>query len=172
MLNKFFSKFADGDIKPSSKPDRDGRIHYQFQCGLKACQSELTIEQDEKLTELILKVEISELNKMTIEDIVNALVKAKLITSFLSIILEGLSAQRDEYSVSFSEDTDPGLGKITNSELDTIAKDFFTLNPKVIEWLKTFGDVLTSGLMTQNTSDTEQTEKQSQKDSPKPAEKT
>lgn len=139
MLNVFslFGKNGTAqdqqEIKPSSEII-DGRISYKFQCGIEAFQEELNLEQDEKLTGILLGFDINSfsLETTSIKDLINTLVKEKALNKILDIILLPSGNEKQDYS------------QLKNSELQTVFSDFFSLNPTVINWLKTIGSGLTS----------------------------
>lgn len=112
---------------------------YKFSNGVEASQDELTIEQDYKLIDLLSELGIGEgqdLLNTPIKDIIGKLVKNDLLTKLLNIIL-------------VIEKGAPDWQKLKNSELQEVIKDFFTLNPLVLELLKTFGSV--QGITNTNT---------------------
>lgn len=137
MLKNLFSNFTNKDhkIKPSSDPV-NGRITYNFQNGLKAHQEELDLDQDEKLTEILLGFDLNTFSlDNSISDLIKSIVKEKALLSVLKIILVPDSEQAIP---------DATFAGIKNSELQNIFNDFFSLNPTVINWLKTIGKGLTS----------------------------
>ncbi len=143
MLSKIFDKFkSTEEFKPSSEPV-NGKITYNLQCGT-AHQEELDIEQDEKLTEVLMGFDVNALSfeNTTIKDLIQRVVNEKAVYKILSIIL-------------FSEDKDFDVRYIKNSELEMIFSDFFSLNPTAINWLKTIGGALISMSQTKSTSSSE-----------------
>lgn len=143
MLSKIFDKFkSTEEFKPSSEPV-NGKITYNLQCGT-AYQEELDIEQDEKLTEVLMGFDVNALSfeNTTIKDLIQRVVNEKAVHKILSIIL-------------FSEDKDFDVRYIKNSELEMIFSDFFSLNPTAINWLKTIGGALISMSQTKSTSSSE-----------------
>jgi hypothetical protein len=143
MLSKIFDKFkSTEEFKPSSEPV-NGKITYNLQCGT-AHQEELDIEQDEKLTEVLMGFDVNALSfeNTTIKDLIQRVVNEKAVYKILSIIL-------------FSEDKDFDVRYIKNSELEMIISDFFSLNPTAINWLKTIGGALISMSQTKSTSSSE-----------------
>lgn len=138
MLNNILSKFSGNgepaeEMKPSSLPV-DGKIRYKFQCGIEAHQEELNLGQDEKLTGILLGFDMNSFSFETtsIKDLINTLVKEKSLTKILEIILIPESNVKPDYS------------QLKNSELQNVFGDFFSLNPTVINWLRTIGGGLTS----------------------------
>ena len=141
MLN-IFSLFGNNkdtndqtkqEIKPSSEVI-DGRISYKFQCGIEAHQEELNLQQDEKLTSVLLGFDLNSfsLENTSIKDLINTLVKEKALNKILEIILHPSGNEKQDYSL------------LKNSELQTVFSDFFSLNPTALNWLKTIGKGLTS----------------------------
>lgn len=141
MLN-IFSLFGNNkdtndqtkqEIKPSSGVI-DGRISYKFQCGIEAHQEELNLQQDEKLTSVLLGLDLNSfsLENTSIKDLINTLVKEKALNKILDIILHPSGKEKQDYSL------------LKNSELQTVFSDFFSLNPTALNWLKTIGKGLTS----------------------------
>jgi len=146
MLNNLFSLFANSgesgkDIKPSVDPI-NGKIHYSFQCGIKAYQEELNLDQDTEMTDLMLGFDINSfsLEKSSIKDLIDMLLKEKALSKILDIIL--IQPEDAPYT---------DYGKLKNSELAKIFSDFFSLNPTAINWLKTIGSGLTSISQTPST---------------------
>lgn len=118
---------------------------YKFSNGITASQEELTIEQDYMLMDLLSELGIGEgqdLLNTPIKDIIGKLVKNDLLSKFLDIILNVNETQADQLPGNWL--------KLKNSELQEVITDFFTLNPLVLQLLKTFG----SGLGTTNTNTT------------------
>jgi hypothetical protein len=141
MLNKILSLFnkkndtqseSQEERKPSSKIV-DGRIHYEFKCGLKAYQEEMNLEQDQSLAEIILGFDLKSfsLETTSIKDLVDIILKEKALNKILDIILFRSDGSSDCFDL------------LKNSELQIIFEDFFSLNPTVKDWLMTSGSGLT-----------------------------
>lgn len=150
MWGKLANKLNSNE-KPST-PVVEGKIHYKFQCGYEAHQEELSLEQDEKLTAILLTLNLSSLAEISINELITTLTKEKLIPKVLGIILIG------------KEDND--YSKLKNSELEMVMADFFSLNPTAIAWLKTIGEGLASLKMIPSTSNLPKESEQSKKDYP------
>jgi hypothetical protein len=138
MLNNLLSKFSGNgepakEIQPSSQPV-NGKISYKFQCGIEAHQEELNLEQDEKLTGVLLGFDMGSfsLEATSIKDLIGTLVREKSLLKILDIILIPEGSDKPDYAW------------LKNSELQNVFGDFFSLNPTAINWLKTIGAGLTS----------------------------
>ena len=150
MLDNLLSKFSSNggqpakDMQPSSEPV-DGKITYKFQCGIEAHQEELNLDQDEKLTTILLGFDMNSFSFETtsIKDLIGILVKEKSLIKILEIIL-------------ISDNDKPDYSQLKNSELQNVFGDFFSLNPTVINWLKTIGAGLTSLPQTRSTGNSSQ----------------
>lgn len=145
MLKNLFSNFTNKDQKiiPSSEPI-DGKIMYTFQNGLVAYQEELNLDQDEKLTGILVGFDLNAFSlENSIKDLIETIIKEKALLRVLKIILLPESEQSD---------LDDSLKGLKNSELQKVFNDFFSLNPTVINWLKTIGKDLTSLRQTPSTS--------------------
>ena len=142
MIEKLLSEEKQ---KPSSEI-KNGKIEYSFKCGIKAYQEELTLEQDEKLADILTAINMSDVAEMKLTDIFKILVKEKLVNKFLNVVL--IQKEKKGKDAEFS-----GL---KNSELQAVVSDFFILNPTVKSLLQTLGAALSSKRMSPNTSGTEQ----------------
>lgn len=115
-------------------------------------QEELNILQDEAISDLFEKLNISDLSdfsKLQIAKIVRLLFKEKILSDFLAIILIPDINNTEELSHS-------DVQSIKNSQLVAIVTDFFSLNPYLSELLANLGknlDLLTlnSNLNSSNT---------------------
>lgn len=146
MLNNLFSKFSNQnseDLKPSSEVI-NGCISYDFQCGLKAHQEQINLDQDFRLADILLELNLKDLNfeKTSIIEVISTLFENKIIYKILLVILlpDGDGEIKSEE-----------LGKLKNSELQIIFNDFFSLNPTAKDWLKTIGEGLISIQTTRST---------------------
>lgn len=90
------------------------RKDYQFKCGLKCSQEELTLEQDIRLAEIL------ERHEDVNADIMKVFRKPGVVEELLSVIL-----------VSEDPIDKSKFLKLKNSELKEIVDDFFSLNPSV-----------------------------------------
>ena len=133
-----------GEEQKPSAEIKDGRIEYSFKCGIIAWQEELTLGQDELLAGLIGRVAISDTDEIKLSDLIGLLVKDKLLSKFLNIILLQEENKETDYSL------------LKNSELRAVVSDFFILNPAVRSILQTLDTALTSSQMNPTTSGTEQ----------------
>lgn len=146
MLNNIISKLSgNSEDKPSSQPI-NGKIRYTFHCGIEAHQEELNLEQDEKLTGILLGFDVNSfsLETTSIKDLIGVLIKEKSLIKILEIILIPGNNENPDYS------------QLKNSELNNIFGDFFSLNPTVMNWLKTIGTGLTSLPQTPSTGSSSQ----------------
>ena len=93
-------------------------IDYVFKCGITAHQHELTLKQDGELAKLLSKLNVSnfDLSKISILELIAHLVEDNILNDALNIIL---NTQNEDYS------------ELTNSELEKVITDFFTLNPSL-----------------------------------------
>ncbi len=142
MINQLLS----GEKQKPSSEIKDGKIEYTFKCGINAYQEELTLEQDERLAELLTAVSVPDASEMKLTDLFKILVKEKLINKFLKVIL----ISKDK------SDKDSDFSRLKNSELQAVVSDFFILNPTVKSLLQSLGVALSSRKTSLSTSDTEQ----------------
>ena len=116
------------------------RKNYKFSNGIEAYQEELTLEQDYKLAELAMGIDLNsfkDLDKLEIKNVLKLLVNENVLEKFLQIIL-----------IPLSEITDKTFNSLKNSEVKQVIEDFFTLNPLVRDLLQN----LSSGLATETKS--------------------
>ena len=117
---------------------------YKFSNDLECAQDELTLEQDYKVMDLIKSVNLSDIQNITIADLIKLLSENKLIEKFLSIIF-GIE---DESKIkSFS--------KLKNSELKEVITDFFILNPIALDLLRALRNVAGTEILSQKSSSSE-----------------
>ncbi|MBS1494727.1 MAG: hypothetical protein JST55_14525 [Bacteroidetes bacterium] len=119
---------------------------YKFSCGLEASQEELTLDQDYQIMDLIKSVNLTDLGKTTIADLIKTLSENKLIEKFLSII----------FSINVEEDI-KGFSKLKNSELKEVVADFFILNPIALDLLRALRSAADTSIMSHQSSDSELT---------------
>lgn len=122
----------------------DTKKNYKFSNDLECSQDELTLEQDYKVMDLIKSVNLSDIQNITIADLIKLLSENKLIEKFLSIIF-GIE---DEAKIkSFS--------KLKNSELKEVITDFFILNPIALDLLRALRNVADTEILNQKSSSSE-----------------
>jgi len=122
----------------------DTKKNYKFSNDLECSQDELTLEQDYKVMDLIKSVNLSDIQNITIADLIKLLSENKLIEKFLSIIF-GIE---DESKIkSFS--------KLKNSELKEVITDFFILNPIALDLLRALRNVADTEILNQKSSSSE-----------------
>lgn len=122
----------------------DTKKKYKFSNDLECTQDELTLEQDYKVMDLIKSVNLSDIQNITIADLIKLLSENKLIEKFLSIIF-GIE---DEAKIkSFS--------KLKNSELKEVITDFFILNPIALDLLRALRNVADTEILNQKSSSSE-----------------
>ncbi len=122
----------------------DTKKKYKFSNDLECTQDELTLEQDYKVMDLIKSVNLSDIQNITIADLIKLLSENKLIEKFLSIIF-GIE---DEAKIkSFS--------KLKNSELKEVITDFFILNPIALDLLRALRNVAGTEILSQKSSSSE-----------------
>lgn len=122
----------------------DTKKKYKFSNDLECTQDELTLEQDYKVMDLIKSVNLSDIQNITIADLIKLLSENKLIEKFLSIIF-GIE---DEAKIkSFS--------KLKNSELKEVITDFFILNPIALDLLRALRNVAGTEILNQKSSSSE-----------------
>lgn len=128
--------------KTNNTKVKDGRIKYKFKCGIEAYQEELDLRQDELLTEILLELNIETFSfgNTKIKELVNILIKERVLIKVLDIILTTV------------KDTECDFLKLKNSELEEVFEDFFSLNPTVTNWLRNIGKGLTSSPLIQSIS--------------------
>lgn len=122
----------------------DTKKKYKFSNDLECTQDELTLEQDYKVMDLIKSANLSDIQNITIADLIKLLSENKLIEKFLSIIF-GIE---DEAKIkSFS--------KLKNSELKEVITDFFILNPIALDLLRALRNVADTEILNQKSSSSE-----------------
>ncbi len=122
----------------------DTKKKYKFSNDLECTQDELTLEQDYKVMDLIKSANLSDIQNITIADLIKLLSENKLIEKFLSIIF-GIE---DEAKIkSFS--------KLKNSELKEVITDFFILNPIALDLLRALRNVAGTEILSQKSSSSE-----------------
>ena len=122
----------------------DTKKKYKFSNDLECTQDELTLEQDYKVMDLIKSANLSDIQNITIADLIKLLSENKLIEKFLSIIF-GIE---DEAKIkSFS--------KLKNSELKEVITDFFFLFSIAIDLLMAFMNVADTEILNQKSSSSE-----------------
>lgn len=122
----------------------DTKKKYKFSNDLECTQDELTLEQDYKVMDLIKSANLSDIQNITIADLIKLLSENKLIEKFLSIIF-GIE---DEAKIkSFS--------KLKNSELKEVITDFFILNPIALDLLRVLRNVADTEILNQKSSSSE-----------------
>ncbi len=122
----------------------DTKKKYKFSNGLECSQDELTLEQDYKVMDLIKSVNLSDIQNITIADLIKLLSENKLIEKFLSIIFD---ITDEEKIKSFS--------KLKNSELKEVITDFFILNPIALDLLRVLRNVADTEILNQKSSSSE-----------------
>jgi len=95
------------------------RKDYSFSCGIECYQQELTLKQDKALAKLLSQFKFDS-DKMSLMDIIAALSESDLLNEALGIILN----KQADYS------------NLTNSELEQVITDFFSLNPSLRKLFK------------------------------------
>lgn len=102
-------------------------IEYNFKClkgtGIKAYQAELTLKQDRLINDLIKGLDknlIKDITKIEFSRVLDILFQTALLDKLLNIVL-------NTNNVDYSD--------LTNSELEKVVTDFFTLNPSLKKWL-------------------------------------
>lgn len=118
-------------------------------------QDELNAEQDQNIAELFTRLDlgdISDIASLRFDVIIKAIAKFKALSKFLSIILTDKDGNPIPESLA---------GKIKNSQMEGIIKDFFSLNPKVRELLTNLKNALLSMNTISTLQDSEKNEVQS-----------
>lgn len=102
--------------------NKNNQIEYSFKCGIKAYQEELTLKQDRQINDLIKGLDknlMKDFTKIQFTELINILFEKDLLNKLLNIILHTNNA---DYS------------NLSNSELEQVVTDFFTLNPTLKKW--------------------------------------
>lgn len=132
------------DKKPAGNPLH---IEYNFRCGITAWQEELTLKQDKKLAKLLGKInkdKFADLSKVQISEFLDLLLNENLLDEALNIILNvSVPAPEPGELCDFSD--------LTNTELESVVVDFFTLNPTLKKWLGISKNAPAGGLMNPST---------------------
>ena len=160
MFNKIFDKFkTKEEIQPSAAPV-GGRINYTFTNGLSAYQEQLNLGQDMELSQIALKLDLNASSLSNMKNLVETLIREKVLISFLKIILLPVPMQSlPSLTLVSLDDEIPEelLLSLKNDELENILMDFFSLNPKPIKLLKTIAGEAITLLTTVSAKNTEST---------------
>lgn len=134
-----FKEVQTSDLKRVS-PDR-AKYTYKFGNGIRAWQSELTLESDKKLAELFAELNLTSFDAKLLE----TLVKNNLLENFFKIILNV------DYQPAGSN-----FSQLFNSEIEVVIADFFTLNPLAKKGLELLnGAAVLTGLPAKNSKEPE-----------------
>lgn len=114
------------------------RKNYNFKCGIKAYQEELTLKQDIQINNLIKELDknlMKDITKIEISQVLNMLFENDLLNKLLNIVLHTENADYSE---------------LTNSELEQVVNDFFSLNPSLKKWFGIGKNARAGSLMNQS----------------------
>jgi hypothetical protein len=133
----------------------DDLINYEFKCGFKATQSELTLKQNNQLLKFASSLSVSplgkllagDLEKVTFGELIAEFTSELPVNKLLHIILRDADGKPFESPDSFDN--------ITNSEIIQIYNDFFSLNPAVLALLKSLKKDVGTRMMTSTLSNLE-----------------
>lgn len=115
------------------------RYYYKFKCGIRAYQEELTVEQNCKISDIIMNAPIAALesgmDKMTFKQALEISMKERSTIDVIEVILQpcrcfGLA----QHKIVFKRKLSKGwVNKLKQSEVEEVQRDFFEFNPR---WTK------------------------------------
>jgi len=120
------------------------RKEYNFKCGLKAYQEELSLEQDHKLAKIFKEHNIDSLGKLAsgdFENLLQILNEENLIERILQVILIEVTAAEN----TTGRATEIGIStiqKLKNREVKQVFVDFFTSHPEAQIILNYLNEIL------------------------------
>jgi hypothetical protein len=118
------------------------KIHYKFRCGIKAYQSQMTVDENGRMADALAKLNVpATVGEMTFKQLMDTTLRKEPQKEIVEMVLvpcyriplvpKALSPFKRGIGITIKRNLPRGwTGKLLLSEFDGVEQDFFGLNPR------------------------------------------